>query len=349
MQASGDRCRSAIFDSIVIGPLRIEWRGTGGKIGFDHVGEDGARLGKVESGDGRVKRLLHAGLPEILVAPQEFGVDGADLVERRAQPAEVVEELGDLAMDGLRHIGLPRTMSGGADRQIVFWPVADPVGAMAARTTAASVGFHERAAEHTCERGNLRHEPAATLAQNCGRDVLHSERVQKMTDPIVVPAESSINPRRAATQNRLDEACERDEAGPLDDDRLDGRRHPCIRGRPIGPLSAHGEAAKIGMPEAQRLDPRNSSKLQDDKPLAPQWMKRMRNFSRAQRLTGAKCSSMGVWRRSGIGWSRPPPSSCWNRSSRRTSRTVPTVTAPFAERWTRSRKCTGLSAGATRP
>jgi hypothetical protein len=84
MQASRDRCRSAIFDSVVIGPLRIEWRGTGGKIGFDHVGEDGARLGEVESGDGRVKRLRHAGLPEILVAAQEFGVDGADLVERRA-------------------------------------------------------------------------------------------------------------------------------------------------------------------------------------------------------------------------------------------------------------------------
>ena len=30
-----------------------------------------------------------------------------------------------------------------------------------------------------------------------------------------------------------------------------------------------------------------------------------------------------------------------NRSSRRTSRTVPTATAPLAERWTRSRKCTG--------
>src|SRR6266849_6476468 len=249
-----------------------------------------------------LKRLLHAGLPEILVAPQEFGVDGADLVERRAQPAEVVEELGGLATDGLRHIGLPRPLSGGADRQIVFWPVADPVGAMAARTTAASVGFHERAAEHTCERGNLRHEPAATLAQNCGRDVLHSERVQKMTDPIVVPAESSINPRRAATQNRLDEICERDEAGRVDDDRLDGRRHPRIRSRPIGPLAAHGEAAKIGMPEAQRLDPRNASKLQDDKPLAPQWMKRMRNFSRAQRLTGAKCSSMGVWQPSKTRW-----------------------------------------------
>src|SRR5260221_963239 len=128
----------------------------------------------------------------------------------------------------------------------------------------------------------------------------------KLTHRSADPAESSINPRRAATQNRLDEVCERDEAGRVDDDRLDGRRHPCIRGRPIGPLAVHGEAAKIGMTKAQRLDPRNSSKLQDDKPLAPQWMKRMRNFSRAQRLTGEKCSSMGVWECRASFASHPP-------------------------------------------
>src|SRR5450759_4748699 len=38
---------------------------------------------------------------------------------------------------------------------------------------------------------------------------------------------------------------------------------------------------------------------------------------------------------------RPPPSACWNRSSRRTSRTMPTATVPPAGRPTRSRKCTG--------
>src|SRR5215472_2332198 len=54
-----------------------------------------------------------------------------------------------------------------------------------------------------------------------------------------------------------------------------------------------------------------------------------------------EASDRSAFRRSGIGWSRLPPSSCWNRSSRRTSRTVPTATAPLAERWTRSRKCTG--------
>jgi hypothetical protein len=40
-----------------------------------------------------------------------------------------------------------------------------------------------------------------------------------------------------------------------------------------------------------------------------------------------EASDRSASRRSGIGWSRPPPSSCWNRSSRRTSRTMPTATA----------------------
>ena len=50
-------------------------------------------------------------------------------------------------------------------------------------------------------------------------------------------------------------------------------------------------------------------------------------------------------RRSGTGWRKPPPSWCWNRSSRRTSRTVPTAIVPRAGRWTRSEKCTGMFAG----
>src|SRR5713226_2063239 len=54
-----------------------------------------------------------------------------------------------------------------------------------------------------------------------------------------------------------------------------------------------------------------------------------------------EASDRSAFRRSGIGWCRPPPSSCWNRSLRRTSRTMPTATAPFVERWARSRKCTG--------
>jgi len=38
---------------------------------------------------------------------------------------------------------------------------------------------------------------------------------------------------------------------------------------------------------------------------------------------------------------RLPPSSCWNRFSRRISRTMPTAIALHAGRWMRSRKCTG--------
>src|SRR3954469_14269724 len=48
----------------------------------------------------------------------------------------------------------------------------------------------------------------------------------------------------------------------------------------------------------------------------------------------------------GTGWFRPPPSWCWNRSSRRTSRTVPMVIGPVGAEPTRSRTCTGTSAGA---
>ena len=43
------------------------------------------------------------------------------------------------------------------------------------------------------------------------------------------------------------------------------------------------------------------------------------------------------------GWFRPRPRSCWNRSSKPTSRTRPTATVPNAGRWTRSRRCTGIS------
>ena len=38
---------------------------------------------------------------------------------------------------------------------------------------------------------------------------------------------------------------------------------------------------------------------------------------------------------------RLPPGSCWNRFSRRISRTMPTAIALHAGRWMRSRKCTG--------
>jgi hypothetical protein len=54
------------LEIIMLGSLRVERRGASGKIGFDHVGEDDARLGDVESSDGRVH------LVETLAAAQKL-------------------------------------------------------------------------------------------------------------------------------------------------------------------------------------------------------------------------------------------------------------------------------------
>jgi len=54
-----------------------------------------------------------------------------------------------------------------------------------------------------------------------------------------------------------------------------------------------------------------------------------------------EASARSAFQRSGTGWLRLPPSSCWNRFSRRISRTMPTAIALHAGRWMRSRKCTG--------
>jgi hypothetical protein len=48
-----------------------------------------------------------------------------------------------------------------------------------------------------------------------------------------------------------------------------------------------------------------------------------------------------VSRLSGTAWFKPPPRSCWNRTSRRASRTIPMAIARAAARSTRSRKRTG--------
>ena len=59
----------------MVGSFRIERRGAGSKIGFDHVGDDGARLGKIECCNSRVH------LVEALAAAQKLGIDRTDLVE----------------------------------------------------------------------------------------------------------------------------------------------------------------------------------------------------------------------------------------------------------------------------
>ena len=50
----------------MLGSLRVGRWGATSKIGFDHVGEDDARLGDVEGSDGRVH------LVEALAAAQKF-------------------------------------------------------------------------------------------------------------------------------------------------------------------------------------------------------------------------------------------------------------------------------------
>jgi hypothetical protein len=59
----------------MLGSFRVERRGASSKIGFDHVGDDGARLGKIEGRNSRVH------LVETLATAQKLGIDRANLVE----------------------------------------------------------------------------------------------------------------------------------------------------------------------------------------------------------------------------------------------------------------------------
>ena len=148
----------------MIGSLRVgRRRGATGKIGFDHVGEDGARLGEVEGSDGRVH------LVEALAPAQKFGIDRADLVERLLQLAEVGKELGDLDMGCIRHIADPRALAGSSDcGEISLGAVTGSVGAVAIGPAATFVGLHQRTAHDLLDRGQAAHELVATLAQGRG-------------------------------------------------------------------------------------------------------------------------------------------------------------------------------------
>lgn len=59
----------------MIGSFRVGWQRASSEIGFDHVGEDGTRLGEVEGCNSRIHLI------ETLAAAQKFGIDRADLVE----------------------------------------------------------------------------------------------------------------------------------------------------------------------------------------------------------------------------------------------------------------------------
>ena len=125
----------------MLGSLRVERRGAPSKIGFDHVGEDDARLGDVEGSDGGVH------LVETLAAAQKFGIDRADLVEQVAQFAEVGEELADFGVGCIRHVTDPRALAGSSDRgKISLGAVANAVDTVAVGPPAALVGLDQRAA-----------------------------------------------------------------------------------------------------------------------------------------------------------------------------------------------------------
>src|SRR5260370_15478902 len=64
MQASRDRCRSAILEIIMIGSLWVGRRGAPSKVRFDHVGDDGSRLGEIEGGDGRILADYFGSIPQ---------------------------------------------------------------------------------------------------------------------------------------------------------------------------------------------------------------------------------------------------------------------------------------------
>jgi hypothetical protein len=147
----------------MIGSLRVGRRGATSKIGFDHVGEDGARFGDVESSDGRVH------LVETLAAAQKFGIDRAYLVEHLAQFAEVGEELADFGVGCIRHVANPRALAGSTDcGKISLGAMPRPIDTVAVGPAAALVGLDQRAAQYLFDRRQAAREPVAAFEQGCG-------------------------------------------------------------------------------------------------------------------------------------------------------------------------------------
>jgi hypothetical protein len=122
----------------MVGLLRVGRRGAPGKIAFDHVGENGARLDEIESCDGRIHLI------ETFAAAQKLGIDRADLVEHLLEFAEVGKKLRDLRINRVRHVAEPRTLACTRDcREVSLGAVADPIDAVTIGSTAAFVSLHQ--------------------------------------------------------------------------------------------------------------------------------------------------------------------------------------------------------------
>ena len=111
--------------------------------------------------------------------------------------------------------------------------------------------------------------------------------------PIESDGNSSVNSNfgRVETSNQVGK---RDQSEGVDDQRCSVGANLLVRWRPIGPLPWHRDGTEIGMAKAQRLDTRDTSALQDDKPLTTQRMKWVDDLSQSQRLVGKECSSTSV-------------------------------------------------------
>jgi hypothetical protein len=143
--------------------LWVGRRSAPSKVGFDHVGDDGTRLGEVEGGDGRIH------LVETLAAAQQFGIDRADLVEHLLQFAEVGEELGDLGVSCIGHVAEPRALAGSSDcGEISLGAMPRSVDTVAVGPPAAFVGLDQRAAQYLFDRRQAARKLVATLAKSCG-------------------------------------------------------------------------------------------------------------------------------------------------------------------------------------
>jgi hypothetical protein len=80
----------------MVGSFRIQRRSACSEIGFDHVGDDGARLDKVECCDGRIH------LVETFAAAQKLGVDSVVVRGKPGLPTATLQP-GSIRSDSCRH------------------------------------------------------------------------------------------------------------------------------------------------------------------------------------------------------------------------------------------------------